>query len=212
MPPRRTARRRPARRAPRRRFRGVLRGLIGNSQPIFTETIPVSPLVSNALGNFGVSMNQLSQYASYSALYRQYRILKLQVILLPEQTMGEALQDEATPPGFITSGVGRIVYAINDMPGLPAPANEVSVLNENGCKIRAMSKPLRITCRPVPDVEVSNSGQDNAYLPIDLRRKWLDINYGSTVPHTGISYAFTAPSPQTVQVYYKVTFQLKEPK
>lgn len=188
------------------------RKLLGNSRPIFTETIPVSPLVSNQVGNFGISINQLSQYASYAALYRQYRILRLQVILLPEQTVGESLDNGDTPPVFVTSGVGRIVYAINDMPGLPAPANEVAVLNENGCKIRTMARPLRISCKPVPDVEVSNSGQANAYLPIDLRNRYLDINYGSTVPYTGISYAYSAPTPQTVQVYYKVTFQLKEPK
>lgn len=201
------------------RYRGGVRAgrilrrrLLGNGQPIFTETIPVSPLVSNTVGNFGCTIASLSQYASYAALYRQYRILKLQVLLLPEQTMGEALQDDADPPGFITSGVGRLVYAINDMPGLPAPANEVAVLNENGCKIRATTKPIRISCRPVPDTEVSNAGQSNAYLPIDLRGKYLDINYGSTVVHTGISYSFTAPSPQTMQVYFKITFQLKEPK
>lgn len=215
-------RRRPRRRATRRTRKGNMRNsmlgagirrrLLGSGRPIFTETILVSPLVSNTLGNFSCTMAGLPQINAYTALYRQYRILKLQVLLFPEQTMGESLMDEATPPGFITSGVGRFVYAINDMPGLPVPANEQSVLNENGCRIVSTNKPFRITCRPQPDVEVSNSGLDNAYLPIALRGKYLDINYGQTVPHTGISYAYSAPTPQTIQVYYKITFQLKEPK
>ena len=40
-------------------------------------------------------------------------------------------------------GMGRFVFAINDSPGLVAPGSEASVLQDNGCKIRAVKTMLK---------------------------------------------------------------------
>ena len=86
MPMRRALRRRarPRRRAVARY--AVSRRITGNAQPVFTETYKYDTITAGTGGVFQTAFNQIPEYASYGALYRAYRILKFEVIILPNHS------------------------------------------------------------------------------------------------------------------------------
>lgn len=217
------AARRPRRRMVRRR--NVLRRSL-NPMPVFTETWAASPIVCST-GTVGGVLNMtassLPQMPDYSKLYRQFRILKLQWILVPTSDSVDAntiLQNGALPIPF--SDMGRFVYAINSTAGIGAPANELEVLTDNGCKIltAVRNKPIRINHVPVPDLSVSApSAFFSTYM--NKKRTWLNTNAvgnngdGLSVVHGGVNFFCTiggnAPTQYAFAVYCKTTIQFKDP-
>jgi len=203
--PRRAMRARVARRKYARR---VLRTRVLNPQPVFTETLANAAISSGAGGNFTVNMGLVPQFTYYSKLYRTFRILKLQVIIVPDaNTNTDFLQVGGGSTSF--RGLGRLAYAINDSPNVPAPASENDVLLDNGCKIRNLTKPIKISCTPQPKISVAGGAYINT-----ARRNWLDMDTASSIDHTGISFWYSTTGGQinTANVYYKVTFALKDPR
>lgn len=197
-------RRRPARRAPRAKMgrrMALFRSKVLRSSPVFTESVN-QPLVTSGTGGvFNVAFSTIPQYVNYQRLYRTFRILKLQVLILPDQTTGESI------PAGSASTVGRFVYAVNDSADLPAPANELEVLEDNGCKIRSTSRPIKVSCRPQPALT------SNGVLVNSTRNQWVDIDTGLNILHNGISFWFSNfAGTQECQIYYKITFALKDPR
>ena len=154
MPFRRRARgykRKPRRVMPMRR-RGRIMGF-RSSRPVFTETYTGPVLTPNSGGIFKFNIGDVPQISQYNNLYQKYRILRAQVILVPQyaqqdQNAGEYNAGAST----YAHGMGRFVFAINDSPGLVAPGSEASVLQDNGCKIRAVKTMLKMSCKPVPSI------------------------------------------------------------
>jgi len=208
--------RRRLRRAPRRAGR-FNRRLVTNPQPVFTETYTGPVITPNSGGVFKFNIGDVPQITQYNNLYQKYRILKAQVILVPQyaqqdQNSGEYNAGAST----YAHGMGRIVYAINDSPGLVAPGNEASVLQDNGCKIRAVKTMVKMACRPVPLYEDANG------ILMTLKKKWLNFQIPpapANAPHFGITYWYTQPFlGATAQLnndlisYVKLTFQLADPR
>ena len=210
MPPRRTRKPRAARK-PRLALSRRLQ--MFNPSPVFTETYKLSSWVPNAGGNQAFSMDQVPQLAQYSNLYQKYRILKAKLMILPDfadQDQNAAEYNTAT--AYSSFGMGRLVWAVNDSPGLPPPASENSVLQDNGCKVLSLRHVNRISCKPVPESKDANN--------IQFTQRGKYITFASpNVSHYGITYWFSQPitgaapvATNFLNVYVKLTFQVSDPR
>lgn len=178
--------------------------------PTFTETYADTRIAGNLGGQFTTVINKLPQVSQYSGLYNQYKILSCKVMILPTYT---SFGGESTAgPGHTAP---RLVYAINDTPNTPAPTAEAQVLTDNGCRIRTLDKKTVIRFTPAPERTSSATGVEIR----EAKSAWLSFaKPGQVDPtHWGIDYFITADniggvSPILFDVYYKVTFQLRDPK
>jgi len=203
---------------PRRRL-AVSRPLRAfNPQPIFTETYSKGAILPNTGNIFTFNINEVPQLGQYNVLYQKYRILRAQIILVPQFAAGEQNAAEYNSANNVYAhGLGRIAFAVNDSPGVTVPANELDVLKDNGCKITPVRDLVKMSCRPKPIYEDANG------ILITLKGNYINFQTGPGAPadprHFGISYWYSQPTlgavPQTnndLQVYCKLTFQLADPR
>lgn len=194
---------------------------IGN--PTFTETVKLTTINAGTQAGGGsasgvtagllqVSMDTVPQYANYQALYNQYCIKSVQFMLLPSYDQYDSANSSAAATPAVTAP--RLVYAINDSAKQTPPATELDVLEDNGCKIRLLDRPVKIRCRPVAQTALTDS---NSNLQFETRKnRWLSFNVPSTA-HSGVAYAISQTVAGTtampvVEVYAKITFSLRDPK
>lgn len=207
MPMRRTrAPRRPRRRMPGRRRFGLKRMIRYNKVPSFTETINFGRLPTQSGQVFTLQFAALSQSGNYSNLYRQYRINRLTWMLVPDWNSFDP------NAGAAAVNKPRVVYAIDDTANVVAPVNELDVLEDNGCKIRALSNIVKISHVPVPFLgqAVSIGG----FASVNKKYQWLNTDpSGVLVPHGGVRlYVSNGGPPIIYTVYCKVSFSLKDPQ
>lgn len=189
-----------------------------NPRPIFTETYSKGVIAPNSGGVLTFNINEVPQLTQYNTLYQKYRIVSARVILVPQFMAGE--QNAASYNASVNvyaHGLGRIVWAVNDSPGVTAPGAELDVLKDNGCKVRPVRDMVKMACRPKPLYEDANG------ILITLKQNWINFQTGPSAPadpkHFGISYWYSQPdlgtTPLTnndLQVYCKLTFQLADPR
>lgn len=218
MPVRRTRTTRRTRRTRRytRRARPS-RALRTNPRPVFTETYLGPQLAPNSGGVFKFNISSLPQISQYNNLYQKYRILKAQVILVPQYDGAD--QNAASynaGTGIFAHGMGRFVFAINDSPALVAPGSEAAVLQDNGAKIRAVRTMIKMSCRPVPIFEDAHG------IVMTLKKNWLNFQIPpapSDPDHFGITWWYSQPAlgatalaNNVLHSYVKLTFQLADPR
>lgn len=188
-----------------------------NPVPTFTETFIGNPILFNQTspGNstnlIQNSLNQIPQVGDYTALYNQYCIRKITAIFVPAYNVA----DTNIPASATPVDAPRFVYAIQDSAQQVAPTTEADVLQDNGCKIRMFTKPVKVTWRPRPAVADALVGGG---FVANTRRgpQWLTTAV-TTAAHNGLAYSFTnsvpiAGTPTLASVYFKVTFSLRDPK
>lgn len=202
-------------RRPRRNLR-VKRAIMFNPNPIFTETYS-TPTIIVPQGGFGgtiqFNIDNVPQVAQYSALYRKYRILRAQVIMIPEFNSFDQNQAENNQALSRTSyGQSRIAWAVNDTPATTAPATELDVLKNNGCRIKPVTKMNKMYCKPVPNTKDANGNE------MTFKSRYLNFQ-SSNVGHFGIDYwinqfvsTATGAIDNNFVVYVKLTFQLADPR
>jgi len=201
-----------------------------NPAPVFTETFALRAsgstglhyqLIPNVGGVLAVSMDNLPQVSQYNTLYQKYRILKAKFICIPDWNTESADINSSTyntslAPPLLSTGLSRIVYAVNDSPDqVVAPASEDVVLKDNGCKVVCGKPKIIMSCRPVPNSLDANGVQ------MTFKRKFVNFNTaGPNVPHYGITWFHTQPGTGgagtgigvAYNVYCKLTFQLSDPR
>lgn len=242
----RRQRKRPAMRK-RRQYGGYRRkGLKTNPRPIFTETCAASGPEGFGLtpagiiqvqggtlgsgGKFTIQMNNLptDQVSAYQKLQHNYRILKVQAIIMPKWNsfdLSAAQQNNSVPVGNFEAP--RITYAINDSTGTSSlvPVSELSVLPSNGCKIRKLTTPVKINFRPKACIDGLNGsgGIVPGTQAVQFQRKYNPFisfdGAGVNVPHVGVDWwvssgnnADLTDTLNVAQVYQKITFQLSDPR
>lgn len=154
--------------------RKVWRKALNQSQ-VFTETVkaqsnPAYGISTNGTidiqsgtqftpGKFSAQMNMLdyTTLSSYRALYQSYKILGVTVIIVPKFTETDPNMAAGLAPTTGVVEAPRIVYAINNSTNdLLAPVNELTVLADNGAKIRKLTRPLKIKYNPVAAIDGVN--------------------------------------------------------
>lgn len=208
--PRRVQRRRKvARRGrARRMISKVLRKAVNQSQ-VFTETVKAQSNPSYGIsangtidiqsgtqftpGKFSVQMNMLdaNTFAAYRNLYQSYKILKASVIIVPKFTETDPNMAAGLAPTTGVVEAPRITYAVNNSTNdLLAPVNELDVLADNGCKIRKLTRPLKIKFNPVAAIDGINpqNPTHNVALQYDMK-PWIGFDGdGSIIPHVGVDF------------------------
>lgn len=199
---------------------------LGTPEPTFVETYaaPDRP-VGNVGGVFAARISDIPQVAQYFTLYKQYRINWIKAILVPDYNYDIAEPNQgaanvlAVPP-FGAQGMARIAFAVNDSPQLGVPPNEAAVLADNGCKIQTIRNKWSVSFKPVPDVAQIGT----AAAPVWSRQKYRQwFNFadlalpGNNPLHYGVSYFITQPvnapaNPARFNLYYKVSFSLRDPQ
>jgi len=186
--------------------RGV-RVLPPAAAPTFSETFFNGSLSINTGGVFGAQMSAIPQLADYAALYRTFRILKFEVMLMPSNINN-------TADGGNYQTIQRIAHSWDRSAEVATPGSEVDVLNDNACKVDLLSKPLKLVCvAPKPRVSVGIPSTGGT-VGVDLgRQNWLSFDDGSSIVHNGMPYWVTAASGTTgVPCYTKITFQCRDPR
>lgn len=191
-----------------------------NPQPTFTETYSQPYIVGNAGGVFQARISDIPQVAQYSTLYKQYRINWIKVLLVPVWNYSAADPNAGAynnSIGVPYLGASRITYAINDSPGTVAPANELAVLTDNGCKIKPITNKFSVSFRPVPSVDAPVEG-GGVIATKQKFKQWFNFAeiVGNNPLHQGVSYWISSTAGPGVNasfnVYYKVNFSLRDPQ
>lgn len=191
-----------------------------SAPPTFTETFWYGNAVGNTGGVFSTSIAQVPQVADYAALYRQYRINWVKVMLLPDLAatsidVNTMYQNNAG--ALASAGLGRIAYAINDTPALPVPLAEQDVLQDNGAKVVPLRSKWSVSYKPVVTQFTSDAAGGAGVALRSRNRPFLSFDlHGADPLHYGVSYWISHyvgnPAAQTWRVYMKVNFSLRDPK
>lgn len=231
MPIRRPLRRRPLkvlRRGALVRNRRIRRAVLSN-QPTFVETFALPrdnmfvPVSSGSGKYFSVRIQDIPQVSSYANLYTQYRINWVKVMLIPQYntSASDVNAGEYNASVAVNSvGMARIVYSIQDSPGQTAPTTENEVLEDNGCKIKAMGSKWSCSFKPVPDI--TQNLASGSVIPVKAARKqWFNFDtanptnnplHGGVKAYVSLPGTTSATAGVTWFAYYKVSFSLRDPQ
>lgn len=232
---RRRGLRRVVKKMPKRKPRMLVSRGLRPTVRTFTEVLNAGQIyTSTASGStangqvWKCKFTDLPQNQEYSKLYRQFAIKKLQLILLPRNTVPDLNNQQ----GFVGSGgYGsiRLAWSVDSGPTMLAPTSEIDVLTANGSKVVVQtSRKIVINCKPQADVITSFPNAPAAVFAASRRRglQWFntdntDVAYsGTNIEHGAIrTYAtlnFVGPvtdeaSVFAYDVYYKITFCLRDP-
>lgn len=185
-----------------------------NPTPTFVETYNFGTIATGP-GIFQVRISDIPQIADYVNLYNQYRINWVKVTLLPRHNSYD-------PSSYLATGRGnqmpRIAWAINDTPALQPPANEQDVLTDNGAKVKPIVTMWTQSFKPRPDKFTGDAAGGAGVAVREKFNQWLSFAplQGNNPFHNGISYYISSAvqgsdAPQ-FDVYYKVSFSLRDPK
>ena len=166
----------------------------------------------------GLSMASIPQIAQYKALYNEFKILKIRYQFIPWFNSDEKNQFyQNIGAGGTVETVPMLAYCVQRDAGSVAPATELQVLQQNGCRIVPFStKSVSVTVtKPQPEIAVSST--TGGGLVNMESTTWLDINTGLNVAHYGlqtyVTSAGTAACPFSVgRVYAHITFALRSAK
>ena len=186
--------------------RGIRTATAGTSQPIFSEVAAIAGLASNTGGVFTAAMSNLPQLADYSALYRTFRILKFEVILMPDTPVN-------TANGGSTTTTPRLVVSWDNSAEVATPGSEQAVLNDDGARIYLCNQPVRLMC-PTPKARVSMNAAGGGTVGVDLgRQNWLSFDDGSSIAHNGMPYWISSTlAAGSLNYYTRITFQCRDPR
>lgn len=189
--------------------------------------IRIQPGTQFTAGKFQVKMIDIPQVQNYANLYQFYKILKVQAIVIPKFTNADPNSAQYNNSLPIASWENaRFVYAINDSTNdLAVPTSELDVLEDNGCKIRALTRPLKINFRPKAVLDPADP-TTNALIPTQSKyRPWIgfgqddgDFQAGEAPYHVGVDWVLSCDNTSTTEfldvadVYFKITFVCKDPR
>lgn len=188
----------------------------------FTETAEVSnvQVQQTASGSpttgqvWSVSASTIPQFANYSKLYSEFKIIKVKFQFVPYFGTSDKNQQ------LLNSGSGGqytstpiIAYAVNTNAATGSPVNELAVLTQNNSRIRRFDRPFSVTVKnPQPDIDVSTSGPSVSW----NQRGWMSTgDAGIIVEHLGLHTYVTDMSSNVGapydcgRVYAHITFGMR---
>jgi len=149
----------------------------------FKQVVNYAPIASTStaaetMATFRFQLDNIVQWATYTALYDQYCISKVVLQFWP--TM-ESPNDGINPNKDLRA------YFIKDYNDDAAPANLNEVLQYANCKVRPMSKRTTLVLRPKVAAMIYESATSTAY-STPKGQTWLDTS-NTDVPHYGVKVA-----------------------
>lgn len=211
--PRRSAfvRRRLLRRRPIRRYRrrGVKRTNLGNAGVHYfrrryvvaniTSSTSAVGVQTNAAGVLSFSMSSLPSASEFTALFDQYKIMKVKLDFIPfGDTVNLPVSTMSGSSSLVSPG-GPLITAV-DYDDANAPAQASDLLQYQYSKVTPVPRRHKMTLRPKFATEVYRSGVSTGY---GARSGWLDCA-NSDIPHYGVKYWMNAPSNSSTSFSYQV--------
>lgn len=158
----------------------------------FKEIVQQASLAAGAnndtSGVLKYTISNLTNWSQYKQLFDLYKITGVKVKIVPKFNVSSA---DAVGVGGASNGQLPMLYiAHNRDPYAPAPASAADVLNDDGCKIIRMSRPINLwlSC-PKPDI--TNEG-GNIPFQFGVGKKfqpWLTTGGGNqTVDQENVSH------------------------
>ncbi len=207
-------------RGPRRRSRSVarIRRPLALKPHAFVERLSSDTMTVNteasASGLFkSFSLDQISQVASYKALFEYYTINKIVVEFRYKSTGGVANLDQTVANRFPFNEINPVLYFKTDHNDITADtlATMKKSMKTHEHQLSNDKPNFTIQIKPAVQAEAYKSSISTTYIP-----KWgqqLSVNDG-TVPHYGLkAYAIgvsdSAVSPGQIEVTYKMYFTMK---
>ena len=191
--------------AGRRYYKRSAVAALASRTPTFTETYEAGQITAGSGGLFTGRMADITEITDYQALYRSYKVLKMEVIVLPDTNSAAVSVGNA--------GIGQLIYAVDPSAELTAPGNAQACLTNNNVRVTNLDKPIRIRFRPVASTTVGILG--GGTVGITQKEPWLSLDDGLPIPHNGVSWWYqntSAGANNTAHVYVKLTFQCKDPR
>lgn len=213
-PPRRGRRRQGRKRMTWRPRRKVT---VRKYSPTYTEIVAAGNIQANNGGQFVCRFVDIPQQAQYSSLYKQFCIKKLSVMLLPRLNSFDANTALAVGTSYWAP---RLTYSVDDTPSTTIPGSELDVLSDNGAKVVSLTNKRTLTCYPKPSIGSIDTQLGSVVATRMRKAVWLNTNSadvansGVNVQHHGIRYWLTGNplyNDFMFDVYYKITFQLRDP-
>lgn len=146
--------------------------------PTFTETYEAGVITAGTGGLFTGRMADITEITDYQALYRSYKVLKAEIIVLPDTNSAAVSVGNA--------GIGQLIYAVDPSAELVAPGNAVDCLKNNKVRMTNLDKPLRIRFKPVASTTVGILG--GGTVGITQKEPWLSLDDGLPILHNGVSW------------------------
>lgn len=163
---------------------------------------------SDAAGAMSFNLNSLPNSSEFSALFDEYKIMKVSLKWVPFGDSVDMPIATMTGTSSLLSPGGPLITVV-DYDDNTAPTAAADLLQYQTSKVTPIPKPLSMTIRPKFATEVYRSGLSTAY---GARTGWLDTD-SADVPHYGVKYYMNAPSAlnssYTYQVWADVTLALK---
>lgn len=137
----------------------------------FKETCQIGSISaagsSDQGGRIMFQISDLNNWTSFKSLFDLYKITGVRVKLVPKWSMSSA--DVSNSLG--TAGNLPMLYiAQNRDPYVPAPGNIGDILNDDGCKIIRVTKPITLYV-PSPKPDITNAG-GNIPFQFGTGKKW----------------------------------------
>lgn len=219
-------RRRAARRAPLRvrrrvgRLRRLRRKVLGSKVHYFTEKCQLTDWAATATSiAYGVQTFKISDLFNFTSGYQQlfdlYKLNSVSLTIFPKFNVSAA---EFQNPNAQAGALPLMAVAPNRDPYVPAPTSWNDLLNDDGCKVYRMDKPVRITItRPKPNI-LDDQGHQLPFQFNLTQQPWLTTGGNtqtidqSAIKHYGLRWAIWNQGPYEVvfNVVAKYSFCFKE--
>lgn len=194
------------------------RAAIGDKVHYFKRSAYFESFITSSTNTVGVKTNgargdicrlsDVPSYTEFTALFDQYKILKVVVKLMPRGNVSE----DAQQTGIAQSSFANI-WAVVDKDDNTAPASVAQILQYSKVKQRRTNQTLTLVFTPSQLREVYNNGITTGY-GVDMKPKWLDCA-SPDVQHFGYKTLLEGPNcnttfPSTVTCVYdmKITYYL----
>jgi hypothetical protein len=154
--------------------------------------------VTDSFTAFGIQLGFLTQYASWTALFDQYRIDLLQFIIRPQYNM-QAL----SAPGALKV---PLLYTVIDYDDATVPSTITSLKEYANCSV-SMFETVVATFKPHVEMADYNTSVFTSFA--NMQDRWIDAA-SAGVPHYGLKLGLEAGiSGQTLLQTFDITVKVK---
>lgn len=188
----------------------------------FQEMCQITSLsagTGNSSGVMTFKLTDLQNIASFQTLFDMYKITAVKVKIVPRWNVSEyAGQNASSQAGNLP-----VLYiAENRDPYVPAPTTIGDILNDDGCKVIRLTKPVNLYLSS-PKADLRTDSQTNALMPFQFGvgskwQPWLTTGGNSQIinqsglDHYGFRWLINNPSPLecVLDTYATLYFACKE--
>lgn len=206
---------------PRRYLKGP--GSLGKSVHRFTEKTQITGLYaginSTGFGTLTYRLSDLTNSSAFQNMFDLFKITSVKVLIVPRFSVSDVVNAGAAGQA---GSLPMLYIAPNRNQFVPAPTSIADILNDDGCRIVRLTKPISLYLKS-PKANLATDGEAPALMPFQFGTKsafqpWLTTGGNGqsvnqlNVQHWGHRWVLSNPSGYDVNldVYVTYNFLCKE--